>query len=53
MKGAKEAYDYFHPKIAVEIHDRNLPDLALRVGWAIAGNAALDQSEGAEPRKAK
>lgn len=51
MKGAKEAYDYLYPKIAVAIQDRNLPDLALRPGWGIA--FALDLSQGGDPRKGK
>ena len=34
--GAKEAYQYLYPKLAVVPHTHNVPDLANRSGWAIA-----------------
>jgi hypothetical protein len=35
MEGAQAAYTYLHPKIAVQIKQDGLPDLALRPGWAL------------------
>ena len=34
--GAKEAYDYLHPLVAVEPFDQGVPDLVRRAGWALS-----------------
>ncbi len=40
MEGAQAAYSYLHPKLALDVQQGGLPDLALRPGWAIAPDPA-------------